>query len=148
MIEISCLTICMPLYKNYRRNDPRTKQPKGETTHVIRANRPTPKTRAKRSRAKRPGETTHGRNNQILRHIVLFGNCIDPSECIMWSGYRLPDVVVAISQDRPKIAETRLHNIQHLGFGKPIIYQDDFPPGTICLVDKEFWATKIKGFVM
>ena len=63
MVEISCLTISMPLYKSYGRNDPRAKRPTGETTHLIRANRPTPKTRAKRPRAKRPGETTHGRND-------------------------------------------------------------------------------------
>ena len=58
-----CLTICMSLYKSYGRKDPRAKRPTGETTHLIRANRPTPKTRAKRPRAKRPGETTHGRND-------------------------------------------------------------------------------------
>ena len=62
MVEISCLTICsfcMSLYINYGQNDPRAKRPTGETTHLIRANRPTPKTRAKRLRAKRPtGETT------------------------------------------------------------------------------------------
>ena len=45
------------------KNDPRAKRPTGETTHLIRANRPTPKTRAKQPRAKRPGETTHGRND-------------------------------------------------------------------------------------
>ena len=45
------------------RNDPRAKRPTGETTHIIRANRPTPKTRAKRPRANRPGETTHRRND-------------------------------------------------------------------------------------
>ena len=45
------------------RNNPRAKRPTGETTHLIRANRPTPKTRAKRPRANRPGETTHGRND-------------------------------------------------------------------------------------
>ena len=59
-------TICLSLYikkKNYGRNDPRAKRPTGETTHLIRAKRPTPKTRAKRPRAKRHGETTHGRND-------------------------------------------------------------------------------------
>ena len=80
MVEISCLTICMPLYKNYGRNDPRAKQPTGETTHVIRANRPTPKiranrptpkTRAKRPRAKRPGETTNGETTRIPLSVLL-----------------------------------------------------------------------------
>ena len=66
MVEISCLTICnfcMSLYISYGRNDPRAKRTTGETTHLIKANRPTAKTRAKRPRAKRPGETTHGRND-------------------------------------------------------------------------------------
>ena len=66
MVDISCLTICnlcMSLCISYGRNDPRAKRPTGETTHLIRANRPTPKTRAKRPRAKRPGETTQGRND-------------------------------------------------------------------------------------
>ena len=66
MVEISCLTICnfcMSLYISYGRNDPRAKRPTDETTHLIRANRPTHKTRAKRARAKRPGETTHGRKD-------------------------------------------------------------------------------------
>ena len=48
---------------NNGRNDSWAKQLKGETTHLIRAKRPTNKTRAKRLRAKRPGETTHGRND-------------------------------------------------------------------------------------
>ena len=45
------------------RNNSRAKQLTGEMTHLIRAKRPTHKTRAKRLRAKRPGETTHGRND-------------------------------------------------------------------------------------
>ena len=45
------------------RNNSRAKQLTGETTHILRAKRPTHKTRAKRLRAKRPGETTHGRND-------------------------------------------------------------------------------------
>ena len=48
---------------NDGRNNSRAKQLTGETTHLIRAKRPTHKTRAKRLRAKRPGETTHGRND-------------------------------------------------------------------------------------
>ena len=41
------------------RNNSRAKQLTGETTHIMRAKRPTHKTRAKRLRAKRPtGETT------------------------------------------------------------------------------------------
>ena len=61
-ILLNCLSVPF-LKKNYGRNDPRAKRPTGETTHLIRAKRPTPKTRAKRPRAKRPGETTHGRND-------------------------------------------------------------------------------------
>ena len=45
------------------RNNSRAKQLTGETTHLIRAKRPTLKTRVKRLRAKRPGEMTHGRND-------------------------------------------------------------------------------------
>ena len=44
-------------------NNQPAKQLTGETTHLIRAKRPTLKTRAKRLGAKRPGETTHGRND-------------------------------------------------------------------------------------
>ena len=78
-IHSSCLTILLSLYKNYGRNDPRAKRPTGETTHLIRANRPTPKTRAKRRRAerpraKRPGETTHGRNNPRAKRPGFLNN--------------------------------------------------------------------------
>ena len=55
--------ICLASYLNDGRNYLRAKRPTGETTHLMRANRPTPKPRAKRLRAKRPSETTHGRND-------------------------------------------------------------------------------------
>ena len=44
---VHSLTICLSRYKNYRRNDSWAKGPTGETTYLIRVNRPTPKTRAK-----------------------------------------------------------------------------------------------------
>ena len=50
------------------RNDPRAKQPTVETTHLIRANRPNPKTGAKRPRVNRPGETTLGRNDMMISY--------------------------------------------------------------------------------
>ena len=89
MVEISCLTICMPLYKSYGRKNPRAKRHTGETTHLIRANRPTPKTRAKRPRAKRPGETTHGRNDpdsfcSILSGADLSSLIICQSKVCLW----------------------------------------------------------------
>ena len=48
---------------NNNNNNNWAKQLTGETTHLTRAKPPNNKTRAKRLRAKLPGETTHGRND-------------------------------------------------------------------------------------
>ena len=74
-------------YYNNGRNNSQAKQLTGETTHLIRAKRPTHKTRAKRP----TGETTHGRNGpdsididlyEKKINLVLFGLenplCLDP----------------------------------------------------------------------
>ena len=62
---------------NNGRNNSQAKQLTGETTHLIRAKRPTHKTRAKRLGAKRPGETTR----------ILLYECHSCPECSACSGW-------------------------------------------------------------